>query len=566
MNGDTSSGMASHAVAAPPRPLRVAVLADAAQVPRHVAESFRQAIDAPWVNLVGIYFLAQPPEATWPDRLFTGLDRIEDLAGRGHGRRSGAFEPVDLATALAARRLGPVDLARVNQRLVLKPAGLDVLIAQGLDVLIACTQSPLVMPHGITRHGVIGIEVGAGVPATAVWAGAAEVAGGCPVMTIRLIDYAAANAEVSERYVATTHVIGSSPPRNRSQALRKGAAALRRLLQTLGQGPAGRVALPRLLDRPDAGLRAVPPSAGLFARACGQMARQWLQNRIDRKTGYDLWHLAYCFSDRALPEIEFDRLRYLAPRPGTFWADPFPLCHAGRHYILFEELPFDSLRGRLLAVEVSEHGPAGEPMPVLERDYHLSYPQVFHWQGELYMVPETKAAKRVELLRCVDFPSRWEAERVLLDDVRAVDATLHQSDGSWWMFVNLALEGMDSADELHLYHADSLFGDWRPHPGNPLCADVRCARPAGPLFEADGSLFRPSQDGSTTYGAALWINRIERLDRMGFVERPFRRIAPDWHPDVRTVHTLGRAGRLTVLDCVVDDRGGLAIQHCGTGT
>lgn len=546
-------------------PLRVAILADATRVPRYAVDTLRTALGAPDIELVGIYRLSPRPVPVSARHLFDALDAVETLLYRLFGRPTADFDKIDMATALATRMLGQLAADRLGGRLAPDENALEHLRDQKLDVLLCWTQAPLAVPPGIVRHGVLGMEIGYGAPAGASWAGAAELAQGSPVMVTRVVDYAAPDA--AELFVACVATAPTSLRRNRRNALAKGAAVLRRLLQSLGtaamgvEGVDGGRAVPRLLDLPAGYPHAPRPSPGLFARACRQVGRRLLHNRLDKKADYNLWHLAYVFSDRDLPEIAFERLRYLAPAPGTFWADPFPLLHEGRHYILFEELPYASLRGRLLAVEVAEAGPARAPVPVLERNYHLSYPQVFHWEGELYMVPETKHARRIQLLRCVRFPSQWELHSVILDDVRAVDATLRHQDGSWWMFVNLALEGLEAADELHLYYADSLFGEWLPHPANPVCADVRCARPAGPLFEAGGELFRPSQDCATKYGGALWINRIERLDRSGFRERPVRRIAPDWHPDISTVHTLGRAGRLTVLDCVVDDRGGLDIQR-----
>lgn len=541
-------------------PLRVAILADAARVPRHAVEAFRAALCLPGIDFAGVFLLARKPpfpSTRWSRLLFDGFDLLENLLGRG--RSMPHADKVDIVSALAARPLGQIDASRPAGRLVPDARALARLGEQGLDVLLCCTQAPLDMPPGLVRHGVLGIEIGYGVPAQASWAGAAELAQGSPILLTRLVDYSAPGSQ--EVYVATDPMNGTSLRRNRIHALAKGGAVLRRRLRSLAAPAGGTASVPRLLDLPERYPRSPRPSASLLMQACRQIGRQLLRNRTDARVDYDLWHLAYAFSDTALPEVPFGRLRYLAPAPGTFWADPFPLIHEGRHYIFFEELVYGGERGRLLAVEVAEDGPAGAPMTVLERDYHLSYPQVFHWEGELYMVPETRNARRVELLRCVGFPSRWEPCRVLLDEVQAVDATLWHQAGQWWMFVNLVLDGGESADELHLFFSDSLFGEWTPHPENPLCADVRCARPAGPLFSSGGETFRPSQDGSFRYGGALWINRIERLDRTGYRERPVGHIAPDWHPDVSRVHTLGRAGRLTVLDCVLEDRGGLDIQR-----
>jgi hypothetical protein len=528
------------------RKLRIAILAEGEMTPCWIIDTFSAALALPNIDLVGVYHLVSSTSGSWAARMFRRLDRL----GRG---ASSPYE-ADLAAALGALRLGRVSAKKLGERFELDDGAIRQLKDQKLDLVLCCASAPFCFLPGIARYGAWGLEIGYGVSAAAAWAGAAELAGNSPITLTRIVDYSEAIAR--ELHVAACgETMGSSVRRNRLKAISSSGAVMRRLLERLNDGSDNLRQLPRLLPLPKNYPREVSPTMGLLARTCFRMGSALLGNRLRRNARDDRWHIAYDFSDLPLPNVAFDRLRYLAPAPDTFWADPFPLVHEGRHYIFFEELPYRTGVGRLLAIEVFEDRAAGAPMIVLERNHHLSYPHVFDWQGQLYMVPETKNARRVELLRCVEFPSRWELCKVMLDDILAVDATLWHQDETWWMFVNVALEDGATADELHLYFADSLHGEWTPHPANPLCADVGCSRPAGPLFSADGKVFRPSQDSARRYGHALCINQIEQLDRTSYVERSVSRIAPDWHPDVRCVHTLGRSGRLTVLDCAIDDRG-----------
>ena len=208
-----------------------------------------------------------------------------------------------------------------------------------------------------------------------------------------------------------------------------------------------------------------------------------------------------------------------------------------------------------MVVEVDEGDSAlSEPKVVLERPYHLSYPFVFRWQGELYMVPETAENDTVELYRCEEFPARWRLERVLLTNVRAYDATLCERGDRWWMFVSVAPPGTDGNDELHVYSSVTPLGPWKGHRRNPVLVDTRRARSAGPLFLRDGALWRPSQDCSIAYGHAITLNRVNRLDDDGYDETPVARIEPGWRSDVRRVHTFGASGRLRVVDLLVHRR------------
>ena len=61
---------------------------------------------------------------------------------------------------------------------------------------------------------------------------------------------------------------------------------------------------------------------------------------------------------------------------------------------------------------------------VLEKDYHLSYPFVFEFENNFYMVPETESNNNIELYKCTDFPRKWEYHGEIMNNVSAVDTTI----------------------------------------------------------------------------------------------------------------------------------------------
>ena len=68
--------------------------------------------------------------------------------------------------------------------------------------------------------------------------------------------------------------------------------------------------------------------------------------------------------------------------------------------------------------------------------------------------------------------------------------------------------------DLHIWWSDDLFGQWRPHAANPVKIDARSARPAGTPFVHAGTLYRPAQDCSHTYGGAVAICRVRGWNAM----------------------------------------------------
>lgn len=282
----------------------------------------------------------------------------------------------------------------------------------------------------------------------------------------------------------------------------------------------------------------------------GGLARRAVAHELRKRTQRKRWFLAYAFHDEE-PPPPLRRFRELAAPAGRFWADPFPIRASDGHYLLHEEYRDEEGKGVIVARRGDGHGGWESPVTVLERPHHLSYPFAFRHRGEHYMVPESASRGTVELYRAVSFPWEWEPCEMLLEDVRAVDATLVEVDGTWWMFVNQAGEhAPDANDELHLYRAARPAGPWSPHPRNPVKVDCRSARPAGRLFWHGGELYRPAQDGSRRYGWAVTFQRVRRLTRDEYSETEVGRLEPRWRPGLLATHTYNRVPGLTVVDAM----------------
>ena len=275
------------------------------------------------------------------------------------------------------------------------------------------------------------------------------------------------------------------------------------------------------------------------------------------------WSLAYRFGSDAPWDGSLAGFHRLMPPADRFWADPFPISLGGRHFIFFEELPFDTGKGHISVIEVDRTGHASAPVRVLERDYHVSYPFLVEDGGSLYMIPESAYNRTIEVYRCEEFPRRWRLEKVLLDNLFAADPTVFkaETDNRWWMFANLGTEAAGVDDELHLFCADRLLGEWKPHRRNPVKSDVRGSRPAGRLFREEGQLYRPAQICAPIYGSGIALNRVTRLTMEEYAEEEVRRIVPcagarangDSGP-VLGIHTINRAGDLFVTDAFVRRR------------
>jgi len=275
--------------------------------------------------------------------------------------------------------------------------------------------------------------------------------------------------------------------------------------------------------------------------------------RVARRKRLDLlyveqWFLMFDFADDL--SRSFSRFKRIMPPRDRFWADPLVVYENGHHYVFIEEFLYTVKKGHISVIVMDGEGDRVRPTKVLDRPYHLSYPFVFEWQSKYYMVPESSKNKTVDIYECMQFPEKWELRKTILKNIHAVDPTILNYHGKWWLFANVKENaGASDRDELFLYYSNNpLDGHWHSHPQNPIISDVRKSRPAGRLFERGGFLYRPAQDCSRTYGHRIVINRVLRLDEQEYEETEVDAIEPNWDRNLKAVHTLSYVNGLTVVD------------------
>jgi len=188
--------------------------------------------------------------------------------------------------------------------------------------------------------------------------------------------------------------------------------------------------------------------------------------------------------------------------------------------------------------------------PCLQEAFHLSFPYLFLYQGELYMCPEAAASKQIRVYKCVDFPLGWQLAAILMENTLAADTMLFERDGKWWMLTNIdTAEIGDHCAELYLFFAPSpLEKNWTPHPLNPLCIDFSVARNGGLLIE-NGRLFSNAQrQGFDMYGVGLSVFEITTLTETDYRERRIVSINPNFKRRLRGTHHMSSTGKTTAID------------------
>jgi hypothetical protein len=246
------------------------------------------------------------------------------------------------------------------------------------------------------------------------------------------------------------------------------------------------------------------------------------------------------------------RVKEITSPKNEFWADPFMYSKEGVDYVFFENYEYDLGKAKISCGVLSGDSLVNV-VDVIKTDYHLSYPHIFEYQNDLYMMPESSAKNRIEIWKCIDFPRKWELDRTVLQGESVADATTHVDEsGSVWLFVNKGGNKFrDHNSHLYIYKADTLLLDnLQPHNLNPVVSDSRLARGAGNIFKGiDAQWLRPSQNNSGgVYGRSLNLSSIKKLTIDEYEEELVSQIEPEFKEGLIGVHHVTISNGYFIID------------------
>ncbi|XP_021890552.1 LOW QUALITY PROTEIN: glycosyltransferase family protein 64 protein C5, partial [Carica papaya] len=212
--------------------------------------------------------------------------------------------------------------------------------------------------------------------------------------------------------------------------------------------------------------------------------------------------------------------------PSNFVADPFLYIQGNTMYLFYETKNPATMQGDIGVAKSIDKGATWQPLGIaLDEDWHLSYPYVFNYLGEIYMMPESSEKGELRLYRALSFPLHWKLDRIVLKKP-IVDPVLINHDGNYWLFgSDHSGFGTMKNGQLEIWYSSSPLGPWKPHKKNPIYNVDKSlgARNGGRPFLYNGNLYRVGQDCGETYGRRVRTFKMEVLTESEYkeIEVPF---------------------------------------------
>jgi hypothetical protein len=198
-----------------------------------------------------------------------------------------------------------------------------------------------------------------------------------------------------------------------------------------------------------------------------------------------------------------------------FVADPFMIRDNGIWYLFFELWNLDRDRGEIAVASSANAIDWTYQKMIIAEPFHLSYPTVFKWENDYYLIPESAEDNSVRLYKSTNFPTEWTYIKNLLTGRDFIDPSIFYYGDRWWLFAS----NLDQ-DILRLYYADNLMGDWVEHPQSPLIQDnKKISRPGGRVIVLPDKIIRYAQDCENVYGELVRAFDITELTPTIYRER-----------------------------------------------
>lgn len=257
---------------------------------------------------------------------------------------------------------------------------------------------------------------------------------------------------------------------------------------------------------------------------------------------------------QSLPEIGGGEFTPLPCSPDWWYADPMLFEHEGEHWLFCEAYDRRIHKGLLAASRITDQG-METPVPVLEEAFHLSFPNVFRWRSDIWMLPETGADHSLRLYRCAHFPDKWELTARFALGEEVCDSILNSvTDDRLEIQSSVTLPEDQLQVQYRRYTLTAAGGAFSLQPDTEFNS-AQCwnytDRSAGPLTRTGKALWRCAQlSTDVDYGAAIqfWSVTAEGETPAALVTARDVRLTGIAPRDAVGVHTYGHDSRYEIVD------------------
>lgn len=260
---------------------------------------------------------------------------------------------------------------------------------------------------------------------------------------------------------------------------------------------------------------------------------EWYKSKILKKLFLETtkWNVAW----KNINDQEYKIIK----NPKGYWlADSLLFSTEEKCFLFVEAYDETSKLGKIGILEFNNNGFNNFKI-IIEEKFHLSYPYVFEYKNEYYMIPESSEDNSIYLYKANCFPYKWERIKKIASG-KFVDTTVIQENGSTFLVYfydmanHFAITGTLDMEKKEINiaenHSDKSY----------------TKRAGGNVFIKKSDMYHAIQNNRYFYGQSLSIVNF-KSGKVEYVIKP-EDLKVDNNQKYRRVHTYSVSNEIEAID------------------
>ena len=258
------------------------------------------------------------------------------------------------------------------------------------------------------------------------------------------------------------------------------------------------------------------------------------------------WNIA--FFRCAFDKINLKNIVVIKNPKSRWFADPFFIKRNKKHYIFFEDYDIKKKIGAISCVELNKNNSIKFHKNIIKEKFHLSFPFLFKFNNELYLIPETSVDKSIKLYKCTKFPNKWVFVKNLINDINCVDTIIFKHQKFWYLLTCMMSKKNIYNKLVGYYSKNPIEVKWNIIKKFPLVSEYNGGRNGGIIHDSLKNIYRVGQiQLPGRYGYGHTINRLIKISKDNYKEQCLKNQFNDLN-NLGHVHTINSKNNFTVID------------------
>lgn len=215
---------------------------------------------------------------------------------------------------------------------------------------------------------------------------------------------------------------------------------------------------------------------------------------------------------------------------GRYWyADPIPFSFDNNTYVAMEVFDCKDGKGYIGLSFFNKNGVLTSPQKIIDEPFHLSFPYIFTYQGELYLLPESSSVNQIRIYKMGENIYDWNLYHKYDNMTGIVDTIVSIDYNTGYLYLLATQKNKENYLLTQLRYF--IIKDWETMQLVDISRSLDSKyyslslRNGGKILEYKHICYRVLQESTLKqYGVNLLFSQIDSMDEKSFSEHIVKKV------------------------------------------